>query len=303
MGSVIGLRLHRFSRPIRSVLAESAFLTALLRTLAAPLTAPPTAALLALATLCNLVLDFAPMKRALVDMGFVPVLLRVAETPGLLQQVLWVLKNALLHCDSPVRTQIVAMMTYPRLLSWLEHPDVLVATQSFGIVRNLLHSDAEHTIAGVLMKVQTHSSVTNNFSSSFSCCLQLTGPSIARVIALRMAATTPAELLTQALYIVCNISNGPAAQKSVVLESLPVLVGLMNALENPSSTVRSAATWALYNLSQMDRGAPDTRAISRLKELNFHTRLQLLQAKDSSLEVLDRVSSLKWVTVTEADDA
>lgn len=117
-----------------------------------------------------------------------------------------------------------------------------------------------------------------------------------------MTPSTPAELLTQALYVVCNISNGPAAQKSIILESLPVLVGLMNALENPSSAVRSAATWALYNLSQVGRGVPDMRAISRLKELNFHTRLQLLQAKDPSIDVLDRVFSLKWVTAIETDE-
>jgi hypothetical protein len=122
-----------------------------------------------------------------------------------------------------------------------------------------------------------------------------------RVLSLRLTSSTPPEVLTQALYSVCNIANGPATQKNVILDSLPVLVGLMNALEHPSADVRAAATWAIFNLSQTGRGEPDGRAITKLKELKFHTRLQLLQAKDVSLDVLDRISSLRWVTAIQDD--
>jgi hypothetical protein len=138
-------------RPIRCVLADTGFLSAILRTLVAPpATSPHTAHLLALSTLSNLVLDFAPMKRSLLELSFLPILMRLADTtPQLLAQVLWVLKNGLMHCDAPVRVQIVSVATYPRLQAWLEHPSAEVTAQAFGVLRNLLHSDAEGTIAGV----------------------------------------------------------------------------------------------------------------------------------------------------------
>ncbi len=97
-------------------------MAALLRTLSAPacgLTPAQTNTCMsdALATLCNVTLDFAPMKRLLVDTGGVALLLRLADSHApLLAHVLWLLKNTAMHADPHVRTQLMAATTYPRLV-------------------------------------------------------------------------------------------------------------------------------------------------------------------------------------------
>ncbi len=122
-----------------------------------------------------------------------------------------------------------------------------------------------------------------------------------QVLVPRLSGAVPAELQTQVLYTMCNIANGPAAQKELLLEALPLMVGLMCALEHSNASVRAAAAWTIYNLSVIGRGEHDNRTIHRLKQLNFHTRLQLLQAKETSLDVLDRIASLRWIEAVETE--
>ena len=71
----------------------------------------------ACAGLCNLLLDFSPVKRSLLDSGLVSMLVQYAGDPNpeLRLNATWALKNALYKAEPPVKDAILRELTLTSL--------------------------------------------------------------------------------------------------------------------------------------------------------------------------------------------
>ncbi len=97
----------------------------------------------ACATLCNLVLDFSPMKTSAISKGALDaVLLLLGNMNSSLRlNAVWALKNLLYMAEPTVKRAVMDKLTYERLYQMTLDPDVEVQVQALNMLRNLACGD------------------------------------------------------------------------------------------------------------------------------------------------------------------
>lgn len=68
----------------------------------------------ACATICNMVLDFTPIKKVIVNEGAVPELVQLVSHPDTALKInaIWSLKNLLYHSDNEIRGKVMACLSF-----------------------------------------------------------------------------------------------------------------------------------------------------------------------------------------------
>ena len=101
---------------------------------------------IASATLCNIVLDFSPMKKSVIERGGVQrlVVLMKSDDLELRLNSAWALKNMLYHADVDTKRQIMLHLGWDSLLKYLflnsiiGDSNVSLRTQGLNILRNMV---------------------------------------------------------------------------------------------------------------------------------------------------------------------
>eukprot|EP01133_Synstelium_polycarpum_P009136 gene9136-10715_t len=102
------------------------------------------------ATVCNLILDFSPMKTAMLENGVVRKLVEFSSESTEFQLRLnsvWALKNLLFMADVTVKEAVMKELTYPRLIALLRDSKLPIVGQALGIVRNLAYQDTTNILS------------------------------------------------------------------------------------------------------------------------------------------------------------
>mmetsp|Transcript_7199 Transcript_7199/g.18392 ORF Transcript_7199/g.18392 Transcript_7199/m.18392 type:complete len:538 (+) Transcript_7199:639-2252(+) len=229
------------------------------------------------ATLCNLALNYQPMKENLLSNGGVRELGELARSEdGVLRlHSAWAIKNILYRADRRLKEQVMQELAWPQLLQLLNDEEREVQAQAVGIVRNLVHgkeSDIEHVIryrAGEILHIlerilsgdKGHSSSEGDDSSMRTMCM----------------------------YAISNITSGSDEHKEVIMQS-PIIESVLQCLKDKCCELRVAAAWTIINLSwpkDGDESKVESR-VKRLKEMGFQGQLESMK-EDASLNVKDRV--------------
>ena len=72
----------------------------------------------ATATLCNIVLDFSPMKRIIIDNGGIEILVKLvisSKDSAIRLNALWALKNVLFEADSDIKNRVITHLGFDTL--------------------------------------------------------------------------------------------------------------------------------------------------------------------------------------------
>eukprot|EP00824_Muranothrix_gubernata_P022509 TRINITY_DN5463_c0_g1_i3.p1 TRINITY_DN5463_c0_g1~~TRINITY_DN5463_c0_g1_i3.p1 ORF type:complete len:497 (-),score=103.92 TRINITY_DN5463_c0_g1_i3:745-2235(-) len=220
----------------------------------------------ACATLCNIVLDFCPLKEALVECGIVRELVSLVhavEDPLRLHSI-WALKNLLYQSTLLVRDRVMSELTWSDLLCLLEDVNTDVREQALAVVRNLAvgkFTDIERVLRGG-------------------------GDHLFRVLEGMFQHGTPDRCMIQALYVVCNIATGSELQKRRIIGS-DLLPCVLKATAHHNPAIRVAAVWCVINLAwERDVGA--TERVERMRAMGFENALVNMRG-DPDLDVRDRV--------------
>eukprot|EP00741_Cyanophora_paradoxa_P005561 tig00000900_g5391.t1 len=220
----------------------------------------------AAATVCNIVLDFSPMKKVVLEQGGVARLVALASAPDatLRLNAVWALKNLSYMAESEVKGAIMAELTYGRLFRLLEDPSPPVQEQALTLLRNLAYGkrgDIEAVFEGA-------------------------GPQLMPAIERCLASDRP-ETITQALYVVTNVACGDEAHKEAIMQSPALLRAVLEHMGHARSAIRVAAIWCVINLTWRDDAGTAARG-AKLRALGFGERLRGM-AGDVDLDVRDRV--------------
>lgn len=72
----------------------------------------------ACATICNMVLDFTPIKKVIVNDGAVPDLVKLVQHPDTALRInaIWSLKNLLYHSDNEIRTKVMSCLSFDAII-------------------------------------------------------------------------------------------------------------------------------------------------------------------------------------------
>eukprot|EP01132_Coremiostelium_polycephalum_P002301 gene2301-2840_t len=217
------------------------------------------------ATLCNLILDFSPMKQAILENGGVKKL--VSLTTGqdfqLRLNCVWALKNMLFMAEPSLKESVMKELTYAKLISLIRDYEPPIAEQALSVLRNFAYKDIEQIVTDEKFSYQLIPLLESKLNSDVP------------------------EIIKQTLFVICNIVGNEKQRSSVMKSS--IIHKLIHFMEHKNSEIRVAVVWCVSNLlSPEDVGL--SGRISKLRELGYQEKLEAL-AEDQNIEVKDRVKT------------
>lgn len=197
------------------------------------------------AALCNLVLEFSPMRNVVLDAGGTSKLVRLllSEDEELRKNALWALKNLLFKADTETKSAVMEQLGYDNLQALCADKHPRVRELAMTVVRNLACSGS-----------------AESQSRQLDALFAATGDRLVWLLsdALRMD-TENSEIAVQALYVVCNIASGTEDHKVRLMESeIPQLI--LRWTSHEDERARIAAVWCAINLSWKERPATPRRS-------------------------------------------
>lgn len=276
--------LSRSVKNLRTSLVDVGIVTPLLKLLRDPsLVVKRTAC----ATLCNLVLDFSPMKETVLQEGGVKCLveLTVSEDQELKCNALWAIKNLLYLADTSIKMATMELLTFARLEELAQDPALTVQEQTLNLIRNL-----------VCEKEQDISEVVSRCGEA----------RLIKLVEGKMDSNNE-DIVMHSCYIIANACTAASAgSKEAVMKSAIVLDKLAMLLR-PGVAVKLqlAALWCIINLTWTD----DSGSADRITKLRGRGVEKLLiglaqnislvpDVKDRLQTALDNFSALDPPSVT-----
>ncbi|GAA5964482.1 hypothetical protein JCM3765_006298 [Sporobolomyces pararoseus] len=239
----------------------------------------------ATAVFSNLLLEFSPMRKVLIDAGCIPRLCRLAldgDNLTLKQNALWAIKNATYQSSKAFKQSLLQDLTWSDLAT-LSDPgqNPLLIEQALGIIRNIT--------------CVTHNEVLNALDDfGEEEVLDLLQKQF-------VGGHASPEAVIQSLYCLNNIATAGEASQLAIASRTPLLRYLLFYLDHPSGRIRTASLWVIHNLVYR-RGSPPTSAsprqrrpheiVEKLRVLGIDGKLRALE-RDPELDVRERVRDIK----------
>lgn len=221
--------LSRSVRVTRTSLADPDLARAVLRHARS---AHPAVCAAASSALCNLVLDFSPVKVAVTEAGGIEVLAGLARSPvpGLRLNGAWGLKNLLFLAGPAAKEAVLMRLGLPQLCALAGDADARVRLQALLMVRNLA---AEGGLVGHFLDDRHLQSVLGCVRGALEAGW----------------AEGDGECVKQGLFVLCNVAAGGGRAKTLVARDRATLSTVREALSHRSPAVRSVAAWCVSNLA------------------------------------------------------
>ncbi|KAJ1653418.1 hypothetical protein IWQ61_006448 [Dispira simplex] len=194
----------------------------------------------AMDALCNVVLDFSPLRQTMLDLGIIDrfVGLTLHANWDVQIRAVWILKNLLFKAEWSTAEQVMAGLTYEGLARLVLSQHVDIERQALGLLRNL---------AAFSPKGNDH--ILRGFGKE-------------RFLELLSATLDPAypNLLTEALYVCVNFSSGHAGHKTWMLQQPSLMNSLVASLKSTNPVILQATLWWVLNLITVDSESYHTPA-------------------------------------------
>ncbi|KIK78727.1 hypothetical protein PAXRUDRAFT_36581 [Paxillus rubicundulus Ve08.2h10] len=204
----------------------------------------------ALATVCNLVNDFSPLRQIMLSDGLLPRLMRLItiDDRDIRVSVLWALKNLSSKSTVTTKSMVMDYLGWNYLAELVNDPDAQIQEQAFAILRNLAENEEGLDL--------TVSSMGDEVLAS---CISA-------------GLDNPNELVTrEAAELLGNLSNGTRAQQDLIFAHPPILDLMHCCMSDAKSGVRTPLVHCVFNLL---RGNP--RRKHELTDAGFVSTLRHL---------------------------
>ncbi|KAG0140727.1 hypothetical protein CROQUDRAFT_136543 [Cronartium quercuum f. sp. fusiforme G11] len=239
--------------------------------------------IVAMGALCNLVLDFSPMKQEVLNRNgidkFVK-LLKSTKHQSLRVSALWGLKNMTFSASTELKLKVVGSLGWDDIYQLLQDKNPSIQENMISLLRNVAcgdvadvdivvrHLNAENQLMTLLEnRLTTLLTNTNTISSSLS-----------------------ESIILQTIYTISNIVTGSEAHKSFILGRPQTMTNVYELLSHGNPDIKVGAIWCVINLTHWDETTDSkivTRAINQLDSLGVLSKLTEL-TQDPKSDVRDR---------------
>ncbi|KAF9220191.1 ARM repeat-containing protein [Gyrodon lividus] len=181
----------------------------------------------ALATVCNLLNDFSPLRPTMLERGLLPRLMRLftVDDQDIPVSVLWALKNLLCKSNLDTKKKVMEHLAWSHLAELVNDTDTQIQEQAFAILRNL--AEDEEGLSFVVSSMGDEV-----LASCISTGLDSSNEWVTR---------ETAELLG-------NLSNGTRTQQDLVFAHPPILDLMHLCMADAKSGVRTPLVHCVFNL-------------------------------------------------------
>lgn len=222
---------------------------------------------IASATLCNLVLEFSPIRLAILERGATKMLVEMirSDDEELRDNALWALKNLFFKADADTKNAVMEALGYDSLQALCADKSPRVRELAMAVIRNLACSGS-----------------AEQQSKQLDALFAATGNRLIALLsdALRADMDNP-QVAVQAMYVVCNIASGTEEHKASLINSdIPQL--LLWWSSHADENARIAAVWCTTNLSGKSKPITPRRASWLMRSFqmtgrNTRSRLGMLR--------------------------
>ncbi|ORY26906.1 armadillo-type protein, partial [Naematelia encephala] len=224
----------------------------------------------ATATICNLIADFSPLKAFLLQNGGIEVLCQLSHSAyePLALNALWALKNLTFHATDILKAQVMAVLTWSTLQTYIGPLTRLsLRVQSFEVVQNLLADAGPGEI---------YRTIENLGGEEFLAVLELAARDGSEV-----------DLRVPALYVLSNIAIGNERTRALLIARVGILEALSSAIYAKSDCVKTPALRCLRHLvaSNARSQRPRQSVLDALYPYQLKPRLKELAETSPSLDV------------------
>ncbi|BGP53332.1 hypothetical protein JCM8202v2_000891 [Rhodotorula sphaerocarpa] len=281
----------------------------------------------ATAAVANLLLEFSPLRQALVEAGCVPRMCQLilkSSSEALRLNAMWAIKNATYQSTADFKRSVLENLPWESLASLIASPQPAIAEVALGILRNITCVTNNEAITGLrddelgeerlLDLLEERITGTPGRSDAFS--------SEGRTAELgdgsgRKAPGWSEPCAVEALYCLNNIATAHEAAQLEIASRTVILRYLLFYLDRGSLPLRVASLWVLHNLVYRRTGAPlassnghgngstsgyaagrrgswrgaPREVVEKLRAMGIEARLRTLE-RDPELDVRERVRDL-----------
>lgn len=281
---------------------------------------------------CNLVLDFSPMRKPILDAGALDLLCELAKAPyfPLKLNSLWALRHLVLDADAAIKRHCFEGLGTDYLMSLITVPTSVADDDETMSDASVFSSSAPppahfppRAVAAIReihrkQKTETEQRLRNQSITLKASALEflrnmICGPDVPGLIdhiwsqisadtlldiieeTIAEAATQPGEIVSAAVYLLCHLAVGAPRHRNRVIGREKLMVELLGLWDHRVPEIRSGLAWVLINLTWLEPGdeAEGVRQrVALLKRLGWPEKLREMR-KDAELDVRERVKTVE----------
>lgn len=238
----------------------------------------------ALGAISNIVVEFSKHKSVFIQCGGVKQLVQLSKSmeSAIRLNAVWALRNLMFLSDNRCKEGIFLELTASTLTSLICDPEPSVQEQALALVRNLVDGCVD-SIEYVFLEDGL----------------------ILHAIGRQVQSALKAEVLVQGMYVLSNVASGNEIHKEAVMHQLfpqdgsttePIMI---KHLQNKNSQLRTAAAWALVNLTFPSNPGASSR-VAKLWNAGVTSQLKNM-VNDPCLDVKLRVKTALGQFMTFGD--
>lgn len=254
------ISLSRSIKRIKSIFIESGIADTLMKLLSDPSTQVQVSAA---SIMNNILVDFSDLQLQ----GLVEKLCELTSSSNdeLRHISTCAIKNLVYKSKRETKKELMRYLTYERLLNLANDSLNLVQEQALCIFRNLLFCE-EEDIEIVLTKVHQP---------------------LLELLIHKLSVPHP-RVISQALYVIANISSGNETHKAIIIES-PILPRILDLISSSEVEIRIASAFCLLNLCWGTGAQHEFPRLQRLIQLGVRSKLEIIH-EDEDMKVKSHVS-------------
>ncbi|CAO3658525.1 unnamed protein product [Umbelopsis ramanniana] len=280
--------LSRSVRHLRTHLVDAGVISPLLKQLLDD--GSPVVQAAACGSLCNMILDFSPMKKTVIEEGGLASFVKFthSDNAALKLNSVWSLKNLLYSADSEIKRTVMQQLGYGYLIELLNDSSLEVQEQALDLVRNLacgtkediddvFNGIGENQLLDILERRLDNSMMIDDGGDNASLTLE------------------------PALYTLVNIAVGSSQHKSALLKRPELIQSVVRHMSHEKASIRSSTAWCIINLTwsdSEDKVLPECFGI--LKDLGVEDKLKVMES-DPERDVRDRARTALSQLTTLSD--
>ncbi|RXW17757.1 hypothetical protein EST38_g8091 [Candolleomyces aberdarensis] len=225
----------------------------------------------ALAAVCNIVMEFSPLRPIYLEQGLMPRLVQLLLHSGdsaIRMNALWAIKNLLYKSSTETKRDVMRELGWLRVFELLHDPDLGIQEQAYHVVRNL--SETEDGIEMVFREMGADAildSITESISLESGMMMTTpvspTSPSTSSTGAgpsTSSSSTAPSyppvthplqdrtPTILQAISTLANLCNGPPNYTSLILSKPQLLMNLKTCLAECGAEIRKVGVSCVLTL-------------------------------------------------------
>lgn len=235
-----------------------------------------------MAAICNLILEFSPLQKPLIDRGLLNIIVEHAHSPHapLRLNSVWALKHATFSASQDIKDTILSQLGSNYLMELCHDPELEIQEQAMAFMRNLVcrNTEAVDRLFGDLSTDTIFAMIEEKLSP----------PDI------------QPEILVSTVYTLVHIAAGAEKHRDLISQREGMLKKLLPLLSHQDAELRVAIVWLMINLTwiEEDYGSSTNSVRSdackmraqKIVELGFKEALKE-RSRDPSLDVRERTKT------------